>query len=47
MKGLAILLSNDSVFILLISFNSSAEGGISAVLKTDHKMVVKDRIAPI
>jgi len=46
-KGLAIRLINDKAFILLISINSSFVGGISDVLKTDHKIVVRESIAPM
>ena len=37
----------DKLLIALISTSSSSEGGISGVLKTDHKMVVNDKNAPI
>ena len=46
-KGLEILLPIDNDLIAFISSNSSSFGGISGVLKTDHKIVTNDRKAPI
>ena len=46
-KGLAIFLLIGKALIVLISFNSSTDGGISGVFITDHKMVTKDKKAPI